>query len=121
MLVEKELPFGIVGKISCKNSDGHYWFEGHRFNHDTICGWVARGFLSWVEEEKSLEDKILKFLQSPHHEVGLDKATIIAKIAKEHYLGVFDRLVERKEMTVYDTVQLKPYVDKIRKAIEEAK
>ena len=117
----KEMPFAKVGEVHSRQSNDMYKFNTNLGVLDipelTIRDWIKDGWIEWVAEEKSLEEKIDVVL-CQHGCVSFKVKKPVAQIAKEHYLEAFDKASE----TYVDDSELSwPLtVDKIRKAIEEA-
>lgn len=107
--------------VSCV--PGEYWKIGRsRYDIGEIEVLVEDGFVEWIEEPKSLEEKFNDIFDSNHQAhasaeywKSAVKAQIL-RIAKEHYLEAVDKTFKVREVsTVSD------YVAKlIRKAVEEA-
>ena len=83
-----------------------------------------------VEEEKTVEDKFYKYIDDS---VYIDKrcglvlaldthlvSRILAKIAKEHYLSVFDKVIPCGMIIPEDVTKVIEIIKSIRKALEDA-
>jgi len=107
--VEKEMPFAKVGE-EFEVKDYHIRVGGLRpFQSYPIMQLVADGWLSWVEEEKSLEEKFEKLGSS------FSGKNAYANIAKSHYLEVFEKCCKEQ---LHDCSNYP--LNYIRTALEEA-
>ncbi len=79
--VEKLLPFTEIGKeIKLNETNGIVLGKIILLTQDTIVALIKEGFLSWVKEEKTLEEKFLDYGISGHPQ--------LAKIATDHFKGM---------------------------------
>ena len=115
--VLKEMPFAKIGKVFEVDFSNPRWV--------IKCGGVEYPSQSllmdgWIEEVKgeSLEDKFLiEMMTFTEHEENFIK---LAKIAKEHYLEVFDKAFKPIRDDVAWGKAFQDYINRGRKAIEEA-
>lgn len=118
--VLKEMPFAKVGEESYTIEHGIFQYGqqlgGYNLYVKDIDKWIKDGWLEWVEEPKSLEEKLeqLKLRVTAENYITLkyEDTALVAQIAKEHYLAVVNKVIEECGV-VYGRKEV------IRKAIEE--
>lgn len=109
--VLKEMPFAKVGKeleVICGFGVDVVFINDTAHKVDPLIG----EWLEWVEGEKSFEEKLRK--------EGYFRPEEIAQIAKEHYLGVFDKVDAKYNVFRSDMVPMEQVVECYRKALEDA-
>ena len=116
------MPFAEVGEIIERRSsegkpDDFYFFDGIPIREHHILSWIRKGYLSWVEEDKSLGDIFANYMEGVIHKYKTS-ATITGKelsqISRDQAVAVFDKArINWKEL---GTLKL---MDHIRKALEE--
>ena len=116
----KEMPFAKVGEELEVKMEGDWQYietGGERpIMQYPVIALINRGWLEWVEEDKSLEEKIYNWYTDGHYIECTDKwdrdnAKELAQIAKDYHLAVFDK--ERRDNRL-GTIQ------DLRKALESA-
>lgn len=118
--VIKDLPFAKVGEEFDLNCDGELYIWSGRHTIIMIEKMIKDGWLEWVEEPKTLEDKFrdkysVWYPESPNNY----KMIALAHIAKEHYLEVFDKFNTGKIVEVELDAIIK-HIGLLRKALENA-
>ena len=117
--VLKEIPFAKVGEELELQHDGSFCLQGSCqcsypvFYRDNLTLMIEDGWLEWVEEEKSLEDK---FMEAGVNCYNYDPV----KIAKDHYLEVFDKVAKPGSPIEISHEGLRQFYESIRKALEDA-
>jgi len=107
--VEREIPFAKVGEEFELTEDNTLYIKTmkelhYRFFKSEVDKLVSDGFLSWIEQPKSLEDKFNDFSgrliesinDSADYVSNRLTAKKLSKIAKEHYLEAFDKAVDQE-------------------------
>ena len=117
----KEMPFAKVGTVWEDHSGGiSIDICTIEYPIRNIHWLVKDGWLEWVEEEKTLEEKI-KLVTWRYYPKEEDDARQwsrdAAQIAKEHYLGVFDKANLSRDLM---TEECRGCFECNRKALEEA-
>lgn len=87
--VLKELPFASVG-FEFEIDDDFCCMGKFTFSLREIERWVHDDWLEWVEEDKSLEEKL-------GYHVSEHQVKLIAQIAGEHYKAKFDKNIHKQE------------------------
>ena len=95
--VEKEIPGQLIGDIICPSGYQGYYIIGYvRMDESCIQKWIGYGFLSWVEEEKSLKDEVWGYLLDNDVKSELmknvDLAEGCAQIAREYSIHLVENL-----------------------------
>ena len=116
--VIKEMPFAKVGEEVKLNKCKQATFQGVVHTQATVRKLVGKGYLEYVtkpkvEEPRTLEEKFHKYF------LGKAVITDLAKLAKEHYLEVFDKFLEHNHHAKF-MFKYGEYLKNIRKALEEA-
>ena len=99
----KEMAFWQVGEIYELDDMGRiyvkYGFRDVRIHADSIERMIKDGWLSWVEEDKSLEARIYDWYSKKQNEEGWhevkDESMELAQIARDHSVAVFDKELKR--------------------------
>ena len=122
--VLKEMPFATVGKIYESYTDLEQYepwqkimkFDGLIIKEDLVKNWINSG---WVEEvkEESLFDKFCEYGSNYNHYDGNFEEMV--KIAKEHYLEVFDKATEKTYKRLNYSQALENVISDIRHEIEQ--
>jgi len=101
--VEREMPGCIIGEEYVPNKDSTFGFDC--FKGVTIEYMVEEGWLSWVEEEKNLDEKFrdiknLERINEDHYSIPREKrgtyltyssSRKLTKIAADHFKEKFDK------------------------------
>ena len=118
--VEREMPFAKVGEVF---DTGNYpsfglqvVFEGCVLGKEQIDKLIKDGWLSYVEEPKSL-DNILH--ESLYQYIGSSGCLALERKIRTHALEVFDRAVETKDLC--GCANCKDIYRTIRQALSEGK
>ena len=107
--VLREMPFARVGTI----------LEIDSFLEDIVGALRAKGYVEWLEEDKSLEEKFRdRACEKDSHYWGMLDLEKLAQIAKDHYLAVFDKIRRKKEQQVGQWCS--ENLNDIRKALENS-
>jgi len=115
--VKREMPFAEVGEEFEVTEFNCFDFKSVALHIDNVDEWIKDGWLEWVEEPKSFDEKILEvfFLNDHAHETAAHwRGAIrsdVKRVAKDHMLEVFDKAI--------DGINMPSYME-IRKALEEA-
>jgi len=113
--VLKEMPFAKVGEEFELTIHNCIDFGDVALHKDNVIHWEMNGYLEWVEEDKSLEEKFEIYYAESTLDHNNSIKSDLAKIAKEHYLGVFDKALDGyANLNGYDSKRERH----IRKALE---
>jgi hypothetical protein len=84
--VEKEMPFVEVGEVLEVDNSSGIIIRNSKFFPSEVFDLIAQGWLSWVEDDKSLEEKLSLKLYGWGHNVKHNVfGEELAQIVKKHY------------------------------------
>ncbi len=116
VIVLKEMPFAKVGDI-IECISGFWQFGCFQLNEYGMNNWIEGGWLEWVEEEKSLMDKILIRLIRQKKNISDEQQAIdFTIISRDHTLEVFD-----KAFSICNCTECKHMKVIVRTALENIK
>ena len=109
--VLKKMPFAEIGEKLSITQRFYYFGVEFLWNEHAVKQMISNGWLEWVEEDKSLEEKFNDY-QKKQWQIRMP-LTDLVNIARTHFLEVFDKKQKQLGMKQNHTG-----LDYIRKALE---